>query len=98
MERWELEHKHKDGTKVWGDVALKPMRDAEGRFVGTQGVTRDITARKRAEKALRESEEKYRLVAYATSDIIYDFRSMTLFLPIFLRIAKRYWGTRQKRF
>jgi len=73
-ERWELEHKHKNGSTVWGDVALNTVRDAYGRFVGIQGVTRDITARKQAETALRESEEKYRLVAYATSDIIFEFR------------------------
>ncbi|MBI4775884.1 MAG: PAS domain S-box protein [Deltaproteobacteria bacterium] len=74
VERWELEHKHKDGSTVWGEVSVKPIRDAAGRFAGLQGVTRDITARKQAERALLESEEKYRLVAYATSDIIFEFR------------------------
>ena len=74
VERWELEHRHKDGSTGWGEVSVRPVRHADGRLAGLQGVTRDITARKRAERALRESEEKYRLVAYATSDIIFEYR------------------------
>ncbi len=73
VERWELEHKHKNGHTIWGEVSVKPVRHSNGRFAGLQGVTRDITARKKAETALRESEEKYRLVAYATADIIFEF-------------------------
>ncbi len=74
VERWELEHKRKDGSTVWGEVTLRPLRQTDGAFAGLLGITRDITTRKRAETALRESEEKYRLVALATSDIIYEFR------------------------
>jgi len=41
--------------------AKAPYRDADGRIIGLIGVTREITARKRVEEALRESERRFRL-------------------------------------
>jgi len=56
----ELELRCKDGSTVWTEMSITGIRDPDGRAVGFLGVTRDITERKRAEEALRESEEKYR--------------------------------------
>jgi PAS domain S-box-containing protein len=50
----------KDGRLVVLETSGVPVRDAEGRLRGYRGVDRDITERKRAEQALRESEERYR--------------------------------------
>jgi PAS domain S-box-containing protein len=56
----ELEFTRKDGSTYWSEVNLTFIRDSQGKPVGILGVSRDITERKRAEDALRESEEYFR--------------------------------------
>ncbi|MCX5999434.1 MAG: PAS domain S-box protein [Chloroflexi bacterium] len=49
----ELEMIHKNGGSVWVEVRSSLLRDQNGKAVGTLGVTRDITERKRYEERLR---------------------------------------------
>src|SRR5262249_29850435 len=49
----------KDGVVKWASASWGPILDESGRQVGVQGTERDITDRKRAEEALRESQAKY---------------------------------------
>jgi len=57
----DLEEKYlQDGQEVWVQTIKTPIRQEDGRVIGILGVFWDITERKRAEEALRESEEKYR--------------------------------------
>ena len=49
----------RDGSVHWMAATWGPMLDESGRQIGVQGSERDITDRKRAEEALRESQERY---------------------------------------
>jgi PAS domain S-box-containing protein len=58
----ELEETCKDGSTIWTETTFSPLRDDNNKFIGFLGITRDMSERKHAEKALRESQQMLRLV------------------------------------
>ena len=50
-----------DGRETWVSTTKVPLRDESGRIVGTFGIARDITERKRADKALRKAKDELEL-------------------------------------
>jgi PAS domain S-box-containing protein len=66
----EGERIRKDRSRFWADVTLTPVHDEAGALRGFAKVTRDITERKASEEALQESEERFRLLAENSRDVI----------------------------
>jgi PAS domain S-box-containing protein len=52
----------KDGQVIWGEVTISLIRDSEGRAQYFLAIIQDVTGRKQAEDALRESEDKFKYV------------------------------------
>ncbi|MEI7636219.1 MAG: PAS domain S-box protein [Syntrophus sp. (in: bacteria)] len=65
-EVYERRFRRRDGKPLWTVVSAKAMNDSNGEFLGSFAMFTDITKRKQVEKALQESEERFRL-AYSTS-------------------------------
>ncbi len=61
----------KDGSLVWAIVSSNPTLDAQGRFAGSLSTFTDITARRSAEEALRESEERFQQIAAHVSELLW---------------------------
>ena len=56
--RYETTRLRKDGSKIMVSLSLSAIRDTEGRIVGMASTAHDITGRKRAEEALRDSKRQ----------------------------------------
>lgn len=60
---FECEGLRTDRTRMSLECEVVPITDSQGKIVGTQSAIRDISERKHAEQVIRDSEERFRLVA-----------------------------------
>jgi PAS domain S-box-containing protein len=55
----EIEQYHKCGQLIWVEIIIRAMLNDDGEKIGYVGISRNITKRKKAEKALTESIERF---------------------------------------
>ncbi len=71
VSRHETVHHKKNGSPIEVSVTMSPIHDVDGHIVGVSAIAHDITERQRAANALRESEEKLRLILNSAAEGIY---------------------------
>ena len=80
-ESWRV---RKDGTQFWANVVIDPIRDDGGKIIGFAKITRDITERREAQKALEQAREalfqsqKMEAIGQLTGGIAHDFNNLLM--------------------
>ncbi len=63
IHKYEKRYLKKDGSALWVHVTVSGVYDSVGRHINSIGTVEDISERKKVERALRESELRFRLLA-----------------------------------
>jgi PAS domain S-box-containing protein len=71
VDHFHTVRRRKDASLLDVSLTISPVRDPSGRVVGASKVARDITAQKHAERALRESEQRFRVITDASPMLVW---------------------------
>jgi len=91
-ESWRV---RKDGTRFWAHVVLDPIRDSNGNVIGYAKITRDLTERKEAQRALEEAQQalfqsqKMDTIGRLTGGIAHDFNNLLMVILGSLNLMRK---------
>jgi PAS domain S-box-containing protein len=91
-EGWRV---RKDGSRFWASVVIDPIRDPSGNLVGFAKITRDLTERREAQRALEQAREallqsqKMEVVGQLTGGIAHDFNNLLAAILGSLELLRR---------
>ena len=88
-------HLRRDGTRFWATNTAQPLRDEAGRPIGFSKIVRDSTERHLAATALRESEERFRLLIESAADYAMFAISLDGTITLWNVGAERLFGFRE---
>ena len=77
IEHFDTVRMGKDKKPIEISLTISPVRDVSGKIIGASKIARDVTQRKRIERELRESEDRYRTLADALETQV-QFRTQEL--------------------
>ena len=86
------------GDDRWLDLIISPIKDKVNETVGYRGLARDVTDRKKFELALKDSEERYRLLFESTPQPIWVYSEETLRFLAVNDAATRTYGYSKEEF
>jgi two-component system cell cycle sensor histidine kinase/response regulator CckA len=92
----EIRIRRGDGTDGFVRVSSAPVQDAEGNVVAAVGIVVDVTDQRKAERAVRTTDERFRFVAKATNDVIWDWDIKTNAL-VWNDSVEKVFGHRQNK-
>jgi len=69
----EIRIQRGDGTDGFIRMSSAPITDGNGKFVAAVAIVVDVTDQRKAERAVKSSDERLRFVAKATTDVVWDW-------------------------
>jgi PAS domain S-box-containing protein len=97
IQHYETVRLHKDGRRIVVSVTVSPVRDSEGVIQGASTIARDMTIQRQAQKALADSEHRYRLLFDNNPQPMWVYDQETLaFLTVNDTAVERYGYTREE--
>lgn len=91
-ESWRM---RKDGTRFWAHVVIDPIRNSQGVVIGFAKITRDLTERMEAQRALEEAQQqllqsqKMDTIGRLTGGIAHDFNNLLMVILGSLNLMRK---------